>query len=139
MKIIKMTMALCLIIAFVAIQPNEANAQCKKKFSIDYVGMYSEYYTACNSEMKTTFDYEVEAVGAYTQIWAQVENTPYSEIYVGDILCPEPPCEGSVIEWNHCETLQNHRMIMDVLTPGSECIGFTSWKLTAEYFADGPG
>jgi hypothetical protein len=126
----------CLLLV-VGLAPQGQCQACRSKFSIDYVGMWSEYYNACNSEMKTTFDYEIWQDGNYPVIWAQVDNTPFSVEYWAGVLCPSPPCQSSVIAWNHCNTLTNHRLIMDVLT-GTETIGFVDQKLTAEYFASKP-
>jgi hypothetical protein len=125
------------MLAFLTFWHIEANAQCKRTFSIDYVGIYSEQYDACNAEMRTTFEYHVDPVQGYLIIFAEVDNTPFQEYYKASVLCPVPPCDGSVVRWNHCEDLKDHSMVMDVYT-SSEATGFSEYKLTADYFAEQP-
>lgn len=139
MKIIKLTLALCLIIAFVAIQGNEANAQCKNKYSIDYVVTWSPYFDACNSEMKTTVEYLIEYPGAYKSLLCEVDNTPFSiEYWAGD-LCPEdPPCSGTVTDWMHLTNRENLRMHMDIRPIIGEYLGFNEHVFAVEFFADQP-
>jgi hypothetical protein len=139
MKIIKLTLAACLFIAFIVIQNDYAGEKCKNKFSIDYVGLWSEYYDACNSEMKTTFTYSATDPGAYLVVWAQVDNTPYSVQYYPGQLCNDIyPCSGSVIDWTHCAELDSHRLMMDVQPVIGDYPGFNTHVLTAEYYADDP-
>ena len=124
------------LLLVVGLAPQGQCQACRSKFSIDYVGMWSEPYDACNSEMKTTFNYHVVAAGDYGIIWAQVDNTSFSEFYDASILCPNPPCYGSDVKWTHCEDLEEHALIMDVQT--SETWGFDEYELIAQYFASKP-
>jgi hypothetical protein len=124
-----------LISLLVVLFTGSAMAQCKSKESISAPGQTAQY-TACNSELKTTFKYAVpDSGGTYTMISVEVENTPFSDVYIASTLCPNPPCADNVIEWNHCTTLTNHRIVMDGTTGMG---GFSTNVLTAEYFADDP-
>ena len=114
---------------------------CKGKTSIDYVGMWGPYYNACASELKTTFDYNIENNGEYRVIWCAVDNTDFSREYWAGEICPNPNpvCSGSIVEYTHCTTTTNHRLKMDVQTCEPYEIGFVyPYKLTAYYYVDTP-
>jgi hypothetical protein len=132
-----LALAICFLLVAGLASPGQCQIkECRQEFSIDYVGMWSEYYDACHPEMRTIFDYHVVGYGGYGIIWAQVDNTPFSVYYDASLLCPEPPCYGSDSLMTHCEELEDHRLIMDVQT--SENWGFDEYQLTAQYFLSKP-
>lgn len=132
------TFGVCLILVVSLTSASRCQIkECKLEFSIDYVGWWSDPYDACHPEMKTTFNYHVVQIGGYGIIWAQVDNTPFSEYYDASELCPEPPCYGSDVKWTHCDDLEEHALIMDVITT-SETYGFDEYELIAQYFANKP-
>jgi len=126
------------LLLVVGMAPQGQSQTCKTKFSINYVGEWSEYYNACNSEMKTTFTYQATDPGAYLVIWAQVDNTPFSVEYYPGQLCESYPCSGSEFEWTHCTQLTNHRLLMDVQPVIGDYPGFNEHILAVQYFADQP-
>ena len=132
----KTKLFLLLIIALIlGLFSSSAMTQCLTKKSLSTIGTSSSY-TACNSEMKTTFTWEVPpSGGTYPMISASVNNTPFYETYIANELCPGGGCSGSEVEWNHCTTLTNHYLEMDGTTGMG---GFTTYVLTAQYFADQP-
>jgi hypothetical protein len=133
-----MVFGVCLLLV-VGLAPQGQSQTCKSKFSIDYVGLWSEYYNACNSEMKTMLQYEINYPGAYKSIWAQVDNTTFSEQYWAWQLCPtNPPCDGTVIDWTHCTQLTDHRLMMDVIGGVGEYLGYNEHVFAVEYYASQP-
>jgi len=111
---------------------------CERKMWVDEIVWEGPEYNACNSEMKTTFDWNTTTPGWYDVILCRVFNTPYYvEYWAGEL----PGNYGSQVEWTHCDNLLNHHLLMDVRVriTNPDTRGFVPpWKLTAEYFASKP-
>jgi len=133
MKALTCLLIIGLIAGILAISPDTASAQiqCKSKVTTTSWSEWTPYYNACNSEMKTTFAYTRDSDGS-PEMWCEVENTPFLQIYDAG-SCPGN--SGTVVDWTHCTTLTNHRLLMD----GQPTIGLPGFippcSFTAEYFA----
>jgi len=119
-----------LMFALVPAQPG-----CKSKMTWTELVNPSPPYRACDHEMKTSFNYTKDVAGLYNPIRCEVINTPFDHTYyAGDV-----PDQGPVVEWTHCPNLNNHQLLLDIIT-GNPPPGrlFLTWSLTAEYFAGQP-
>ena len=125
-----------LITGIVGFSPDSASAQinCKRKVSTNQWSTWTPYYKACNSELKTTFAYTKGFPGS-PEVNCRVDNTSFNQYY-NDYNCPGQ--SGLKIEWIHCTSLYNHRLLMDLQTI-IDLPGFIDpCSFTAEYFADQP-
>jgi hypothetical protein len=109
-----------------------AYGQCVSHKVIQYMGEYSNYYTACNPEMRTTFSW-VKGYG-YSRLLCGVDGTSFSIWYsISDMQ----GTSGQVVEWTHCSSLTNHRAYM-TFEPyiGPPTPGFIDGTtFTVDYFA----
>lgn len=100
---------------------------------IQYLGEYSDYYTACNAEMRTTFSYQ-KGLG-YQRLLCGVDGTPFQTWYS---VSSVPGDEGQIVEWTHCSSLENHRAYMTfepiiIYPPPQGFVNGTTF--TVDYFA----
>jgi hypothetical protein len=110
---------------------NIATAQlpCLSKASIDYNDFWGPYYNACDKEMKTTFEFTLGWDGS-PRAWCEVDNTDFRRDYDQQ--------DSPIVEWTHCETLTNHRLLISLQPTIGEYGFIHPMKLTAEYFASSP-
>lgn len=120
-----------LIFGIMGICANTATAQRENKISTSQWSTWTDYYDACNSEMKTTFSYTWGFPGT-PQVLCIVDNTPFYREY-DHYICPG--YSGVKVEWTHCTNLSNHRLLMD-FQPTIDTPGFIDpCSFKAEYFA----
>lgn len=106
---------------------------CVSHIVIPHFGEYSNYYTACNAEMRTTFSWR-RGYGK-PRVLCGVDGTTFSQWY--SISAMPPGSSGEVVEWTHCANLNNHRAYMtfepyiEPPTPGF----IDGTTFTVDYFA----
>lgn len=115
-----------------------ADDKCFSHMTVQYFGTQSEEYTACDREMRTTYNWYASDYSGYKNVWCKVENTTFSQIYHAS---ETSGASGQIVEWTHCTGLTEHKLSMDIepIIDPPPYRGFVyPTSFTADYFAEKP-
>jgi hypothetical protein len=128
-------LALAIVCLFLSGIGSFAYSQCVSHVEIENFGNYSNYYTACNAEMRTTFSW-IRHFNGIPRVLCGVEGAGY-EHWFGISGMP-PGSSGQVVEWTHCSSLTNHRAFMTfepIIDPEPHAGFADGTTFTVDYFA----
>jgi len=133
-----LSLTLMAIILNIAMISTASSQLCKSKAYVSGWGESTPPYTACDSWMKATMEFDVEENTGEAEFEAYVQNTPYERVF--NIM--DYPETGHYSEVNiyYCSQLTNHFALISLATgpPGELEVGFTNPELTINYYASEP-
>jgi hypothetical protein len=113
-----------------------AEDKCVSHMTDQYWVIETEQYTACNSEMRTTFHWHASPTNGYYHVYCKVYGTSFDHMYsIGEMPAGT---SGNIVEWTHCTNMQNHSLVMDVepyIDPEPHRGFIDGTTFTADYFA----
>ena len=139
MKMINyISISLIAIILNIAIISTSSAQECRTSAYVSGWNESTAPYTACDSWLKATMEFDVENNTGEALFEGYVQNTPYERQF--DIADYQTPGHYSEVNIHYCSELTYHFALISLPTgpPGERWVGFTNPELTINYYASQP-